>query len=188
MEKYQTINVGSVMNFEYYILEPSAKVEEAVKKMSEKDTSLLVVASKGKYPVGVLTERDILIRVLGGDKKPSETLVEEIMTSPVSTCKPNTPITDAMRLMAKNRIRQLLVVKNGIIKGVFLARDALKIAPHLIDLLAEMVLIRGKEYPVIREGISGYCDKCKAYSDELRLFDDQYLCKYCKEAFDLRKD
>ncbi|MFX1521712.1 MAG: cyclic nucleotide-binding/CBS domain-containing protein [Promethearchaeota archaeon] len=182
MEKYHTIKVSSIMNFEYYSVEPYATIDEAVKLMSENDTSLLVVAMKGKFPVGMLTERDILIRVLGGGKKPSETLVEEIMTRPVSICKPDTPITDAMRLMAKNRVRQLLVVKNGLIMGIFQARDALNIAPDLIDLLAELVLIRGKEDQLIREGISGHCDKCKAYSDELRMFDGQYLCKYCRDA------
>jgi CBS domain-containing protein len=187
MEKYQTIKVSSIMNFEYYSIEPSATIDEAVKIMSEKDTSLLVVAMKGKFPVGMLTERDILIRVLGEGKKPSETLVEEIMTTPVSTCEPNTPITDAMRLMAKKRIRQLLVVKKGIIIGVFRARDTLNIAPDLIDLLAELVLIRDTEYPLIREGISGYCDGCGAYSDELKQIDAQNLCKYCRDAWEFER-
>ncbi|MHA2227541.1 MAG: CBS domain-containing protein, partial [Candidatus Hodarchaeales archaeon] len=80
-------------------IDPDVTIDEAVTLMSEKDTTLLVVTTKENFPVGILTERDIVIRVIGGDKKPTETLVEDIMTSPVQTCGPNTSITDAMRLM-----------------------------------------------------------------------------------------
>lgn len=187
MEKYQTIKVGSVMSNVFYTIDPGATIEEAVSLLSEKDTNLLVVCTKENFPVGILTERDIVIRVIGGDKKPSETLAEDIMTSPVRTCSPNTSITDAMRQMTKQKISQLLVVNEGILVGVFLARDALAIAPELIDMLAELVSVRGEESKPIEKGASGYCDECEEYSDDLKLIDGRYYCEYCREALELER-
>jgi CBS domain-containing protein len=185
VEKYQTIKVGSVMSNVFTKIDPDVTIDEAVTLMSEKDTTLLVVTTKENFPVGILTERDIVIRVIGGDKKPTETLVEDIMTSPVQTCGPNTSITDAMRLMTKKKISQLLVVNEGILVGVFLARDALAVAPELIDTLAELISVRGEESKPIEEGASGYCDECEEYSDDLKLIDGRYYCEYCREALEL---
>lgn len=185
MEKYQTIKVGSVMNNVFFTIDPDATIDEAVTLLSEKDTNLLIVCTKENFPVGILTERDIVIRVIGGDKKPTETRVEDIMTSPVQTCGPNTSITDAMRQMTKKKIRQLLVVNEGILVGVFLARDALAVAPELIDTLAELISVRGEESKPIEEGASGYCDECEEYSDDLKLIDGRYYCEYCREALEL---
>jgi CBS domain-containing protein len=188
MEKYQTIKVGSVMSNEFYTIDPASTIDEAVTLMSEKDTPLLIVCTKENFPVGIITERDIVIRVLGDGRKPSETSVEDIMSSPVRTCGPNTPITDAMRLMAKKKVRQLLVVNEGILVGVFMARDALTVAPELIDTLAELVTVRGEEQTPIGEGASGYCDECEEYSDDLKLIDGRYYCEFCREAMELDKE
>jgi predicted transcriptional regulator len=153
--------------------------------MNKNDTSLLVVVNKEKLPVGILTERDIVIRALGKAKKMSETLVEEIMTSPVRTCGLNTPITDAMRQMARKKIRHLVVVKNGILMGLFNARDALNIATELIDILAELASVGNGEHLSIEEGLSGYCDECEEYSDMLKLDNGKYICEYCREISEL---
>ncbi len=187
-EKYQTIKVGSVMSTEFYTIAPDATIDKAVTLMSEKDTPLLIVCTKENFPVGIITERDIVIRVMGGGKKPSETSIESSMTTPVRTCGPNTSITDAMRQMAKKKIRQLLVVNQGILVGVFMARDALTVAPELIDTLAELISVRGKEATPIEEGASGYCDECEEYSDDLKLIDGRYWCLYCREALELDKE
>jgi CBS domain-containing protein len=186
VEKYQTLKVGSVMSHVYFTIAPDATIDEAVTLMSENDTSMLVVVTKENFPVGIITERDLIIRVLGVGKKPSETLVEEIMTSPVKTCGPNTSISDAMRQMAQLRIRQLLVVNEGILVGVFLARDALAVAPELIDTLAELVSVRREESPIIGEGTSGYCDECDEYSDDLKQIDGRFYCEYCREALGMQ--
>jgi len=186
MEKYQIIKVGAVMNSEYYTIDPSATIHNAVKLMGDKDTHVLVVVNKEKLAVGILTERDIVIRVLSRAKKMSETSIEEIMTSPVRTCGPNTPITDAMRHMAKKKIRQLLVVKNGTLLGVFLARDAFSIAPELIDTLAELTSVRGKEYLSTDEEMSGYCEECEEYSNLLKIIEGRILCEYCREPIEFQ--
>lgn len=188
VEKYQTIKVGSVMSTDFSTVDPNSTIDEAVKIMNEKDTPMLVVCTKENFPVGIITERDIVIRVMGGGKKPSETLVEEIMTSPVRTCCPNTSISDAMRQMAKKKIRQLLVVNEGILVGALLARDVLAVAPELIDMLSELVSVRSDESKPIEEGASGYCDECEEYSDDLKLIDGRYYCEFCREAMELDKE
>jgi CBS domain-containing protein len=185
MKMYPGIKVGSVMSSEYFTIDHSSTMQRAIMIMNQKDTPLLVVVNKEKLPVGILTERDIVIRVLGKAKKMNETLVEEIMTSPVRTCGLNTPITDAMRQMVRKKIRQLVVVKNGILMGLFNARDALNIATEIIDILAELVSAGNGDYLSIDEGLSGYCDECAEYSDVLKLVNGRYICEYCIELLDL---
>jgi CBS domain-containing protein len=182
MEKYKTIKVGSVMSYEFHTIAPTSTIDDAVMLMSDKDTSLLVVVNKENFPVGILTERDIVVRVLGHGKKPSKTSVEEIMTSPIRTCDYYMPISGAMKQMAKTKVRQLLVVKNGILVGVFLARDAFNVAPDLIEVLGELVSIRDGKYIQSEEVESGYCEDCEDYFDVLKLIDGRYLCEYCKES------
>jgi len=184
---FHNIKVGSAIRTNYYKIDPSSTIDKAITLMSTKNTSFLIVCTKQNFPVGILTERDIVIRVLSKFKEASKTLVEDVMSSPVRTCGFNTPITVAMRQMAKEKIRQLVVVKNSSLMGVFVADDAFNIAPELIDTLTELVSVNGEEYHTIEDGMLGYCEECEAYSNELKLIDGKYICDYCREIWELQK-
>ncbi len=104
------------------IVDPEATVFEAAKKMVEKDVGSLVVRGK-KGELGIITERDILRRVVADEKDPRKVKVREIMSSPVITCTPETTIDEAAALMAMGRVRRLPVVDNDKVVGIITAYD-----------------------------------------------------------------
>ncbi len=114
--------VGDFMTKDVLIVDPEATVFEAAKKMVEKDIGSLVVRGK-KGELGIITERDILRRVVAEEKDPRKVKVREIMSSPVITCTPETTIDEAAALMAMGRVRRLPVVDNDKVVGIITAYD-----------------------------------------------------------------
>jgi CBS domain-containing protein len=68
--------------------------------------------------VGIFTERDVLIRVVGSARDPQTTRVSEVMTCDVHCAWPGTSIYEALRLMSERRHRHLPVMENGMVCGV----------------------------------------------------------------------
>lgn len=76
-----------------------------------------VVVTKEELPVGVVTERDIIRRVVSKSMNVNKVSLEEIMSSPLITIAPDEPISRAMEMMAMNDIRRVYVVEKGKIIG-----------------------------------------------------------------------
>ena len=77
-EYYLSKDVGSIASRNYITLNEDNTVSEGVKLMRDSDISSIIITNKStQQPTGIVTERDILYRVIGEDKNPSETTVEE---------------------------------------------------------------------------------------------------------------
>jgi CBS domain-containing protein len=99
-------------------------VVEAAVLMSENDIGDLVVMEKNT-PVGIVTERDFVRRVLA-EQKPASTKVSEVMTSPLKVIDPEASIKEAARRMVKKKIRRLPVIKDNKLVGIITAADFAK--------------------------------------------------------------
>ena len=99
-----------------------ATVREAVGLMNQHEIGCLVVMKRAE-PVGVVTERDMLKRVLTKLKDPKKTEVREIMSKPLVAAKPQMDIEDAAGIMLKRGIKKLPVVKNGQLVGLVTLTD-----------------------------------------------------------------
>jgi CBS domain-containing protein len=88
---------------------PEANVLDAAVLMNEHKIGSLVVMSGG-YVIGIITERDILQRVVVPCRNPGQTQVHEVMTSELVCCQPHTTIEEARGVMKNRRIRHLPVV------------------------------------------------------------------------------
>jgi CBS domain-containing protein len=86
----------------------ASSLDAAMLMNSHKVGSLLVM--EGQTVVGIITERDLLQRVLAGRRDPAETSVEEVMTAEVLCCQPHTSIEEARAVMMNRRVRHLPVV------------------------------------------------------------------------------
>ncbi|MBI2208093.1 CBS domain-containing protein [Candidatus Woesearchaeota archaeon] len=93
-----------------------ATVSEAARIMDRKIVGSLLVEEKGKV-VGIITERDILRKVVAKGKIPDKLRVKDIMSSPLVTIDANEDILEASSIMDRERIRRLVVTENGIIVG-----------------------------------------------------------------------
>lgn len=104
----------------------SAPVIEAARTMREaKVGALLVSGEDGRY-IGVLTETDLVRKVLAAERDTSRVLVSEVMTAPIITIEIDRSAHDASDLMAERAIRHLAVTEDGRIVGVLSVRDLLR--------------------------------------------------------------
>jgi CBS domain-containing protein len=88
---------------------PNSTVYEAAVLMHEKKIGALLVLDEGRL-VGIVTERDILQRVVAQRRDAGETLVQDIMTAEIACCQSNTSIDEARGVMKNRRIRHLPVL------------------------------------------------------------------------------
>jgi diguanylate cyclase (GGDEF)-like protein/putative nucleotidyltransferase with HDIG domain len=104
-------------------ISPNDSIKEAAKKMFANKIGCLIVNDEdGKY-AGIVTERDIVSRVVASSMDLDRTTIAQIMTSRIVTCPVGTATSNARRIMTANHIRHLPVVDNGVVVGILSARD-----------------------------------------------------------------
>ncbi|MFQ6086338.1 MAG: CBS domain-containing protein, partial [Candidatus Bathyarchaeia archaeon] len=115
--------VSAVMTHGVITAGPDGTVKEAATIMRENGIANVVVASKGK-PLGILTQRDVLLRVTAEGLDPEKIKIKEVMTSPIITQTKDITLLDAIRTMYENKIRRLPILdEDGILIGIITYRD-----------------------------------------------------------------
>jgi CBS domain-containing protein len=108
--------VEDLIENELVTLPEDAVIAESVKVMKDGGISSILVrslSSSAENPLitGIVTERDILYRVIGGNKGPYKTVLKEVMSSPVVTIEKGSSVNEALSLMRNKKIRRLLVMQ-----------------------------------------------------------------------------
>lgn len=122
------------MTGEVHFLPADMTVQEAAQLMAELDAGALPVGT-ARDLVGILTDRDVLIRVVARGRDPASTRVDEVMSSDVLTCQPDDDVTDVVVMMRTRQIRRVPVCDaDGRVVGLIGLRAlALAIADALVD-------------------------------------------------------
>ena len=118
-------NVEELMTSDVAAISSSATVKEAADVMADRDISCLV-AMDNNAVAGIFTERDILKRVIALKRNPTETILKNVITSPVVSVPSNYSIPSASKMMEKMKIRRLLVMDDLNLMGVVTQTDILK--------------------------------------------------------------
>jgi len=110
---------------EIWHIKPESPVYDALQMMADKNVGALIVMQSEKV-VGVISERDYARKIILLGKSSKETLVREIMTSPVIYTTPNETIERCMALMTTKHIRHLLVIDGEKLVGIISMGDLVK--------------------------------------------------------------
>ncbi|MEM2210731.1 MAG: CBS domain-containing protein [Nitrososphaerales archaeon] len=116
------MKVKDVMSKDVVKIEANKNVLDAARLMSEKGVGCLIVVSSGKA-IGIITERDLVSRVLAEPFDPSKVLVSDIMSTPLFTISSDQTLNEAAELMLKFKVRRLPVVDKGVLVGIITATD-----------------------------------------------------------------
>jgi CBS domain-containing protein len=119
--------VKEIMRKDVIVMDGSKSVLEAVKLMAKSDVSSVIV-SKDDSIVGIVTERDVVRKVVAEQFEPDEILLENIMTTPLITISQEATVEDASKAMVTYGIRRLPVVDEERLEGIVTATD---IARHV---------------------------------------------------------
>ncbi len=116
------MRVQQLMTTKVATISRDSMVTEAGKIMKENGCGSIVIIDNDE-PVGILTETDLLKKVIAEGKHPSETPVREVMTPNLITAQPTDSIAETSRRMSLAKIRRIVIVENGKLQGVVSTTD-----------------------------------------------------------------
>jgi predicted transcriptional regulator len=141
MEKFPTI-VSDIMSSPVLTVDESVSVREAAEKMTKNNVGTIVVTKNGD-PLGIVTERDVLNRIVSKGRDPDSTEMKEIVSKPLIFVDKDLSILEAMRVMRDNQIRRLLVMDKSQLVGITTDTDMLR-AVSVSSLSSFSLLLRKK--------------------------------------------
>jgi CBS domain-containing protein len=130
--------VREIMSKNVKVVRPDTTAQEIVATMNKFDIGSIIVV-QGERPVGIITARDILLRLVEQCLAPGVLTAKQIMTSPLVTISESATIEEAARLMAKKKIKTLPVMDNNKLAGIVTFTDIVFKVPTLLSLLEELM-------------------------------------------------
>ena len=125
------MQVREIMSTEAKCCSPTASLIEVARLMVEEDCGEIPVCDESGKPVGVLTDRDIVCRLVAKGKEPTTLSARDAMSSPVVTVTPDTSLEDCARLMEQYKVRRVPVVdEQGRCVGMVAQADLATKAPR----------------------------------------------------------
>ena len=180
------IKVMDAMSVNPVVANEEMPLQECVKLMLKKKVGSIII-TKGPRMVGIITEKDIVQKVVAKGKDAGKLKVKDVMTKGVKTIKPNVDIYKAILKMRKKKLKKLPVVVGKELIGMLTINDIIRIQPNLMDYLVEKFHVkemRKMNRKIAPKGeqkyVEGECQSCGNYA-QLYLIDSQYICEECRD-------
>ncbi len=175
--------VKEIMTRDVVTIDIKNDVQHLAQKMLSFDVGSVIVTDK-KQPVGIVTERDIVRKIISMNLKPEDISIKELMTTPLITIPAAEDVTDTMHKMVKMEIRRLPVVENAKLVGIVTDTDLLAISAEMGSIFSDLIKMhREKVFSMeTPQKISrGICEECGDNVDNLLLVNGRLLCDSCRE-------
>lgn len=174
--------VKEAMKTNLAIVKPTTSVLDAAKIMKKRKLGNIIIVEK-KRPIGILTESDILRKIVAEGKNAKDIQVKNVMSTPVIVIDPYVTLKEAMKTMGKCNVRRLPVIENNELIGIITQKDISRISPILHEISREWYDITVQDETHMKKQIfSGKCEDCGTLSANLRNVDGRLLCDDCIDA------
>lgn len=168
--------VGIIMNSDAIILESDRFVAEAITLTKERNQRSVLASHRGEV-VGLVSKTDILYKIIAEGRNPSKVRLREIMTSPVLAVDPHTTVREALSIMNKRNVRQLMVHAYSAVLGI-VSREEVSRMVEKIALAMEGTALEGTPMCIIDQKTITYVrDTSRA----------KLTCPYCESPFDTKE-
>ena len=128
----EVLDVRDIMTPQVVTADEETPISKISKDMEISGIGCVVITSKGK-PAGIITDRDIAIKVIIGNMRPSEITAKEVMASPLTTIEPDASVEKACELLAEKGIRRLPVIEEDMLVGIISVRNILSRNPTCVS-------------------------------------------------------
>jgi CBS domain-containing protein len=147
-EYLKHLHVADVMTTPVLTIDPQVSMEDAANIMGERHVGSLVVTD-ARAPVGIITERDLLSKVIALNKDPAKIKVKEVMSTRLITASPTDTIKDAAQTMIKQKGR-LVVLRQGEVLGIITASDLIRTLPRIPETMIKVDDIMTKKIITVK--------------------------------------
>ncbi|KUK45297.1 MAG: CBS domain-containing protein [Methanothrix sp.] len=180
------IPVRDIMARPVITVDSEVDVVKAANKMFSANVGSLIVIHNDQ-PIGIITERDLVGKIVAKAANPKEITVGDVMSSPLITIPPDVSLSDAAIKMLKSGVKRLPVISGeGKLVGIITDTDLVsgsasigmgEILSHLIEMHRDSV-----HFEEQRELIRGICERCGQISDSLEAVNGELLCWSCRDG------
>jgi len=165
-----------ILNTNVIILESDSLANEAITLMKERNARSVLVSHDGEV-IGIVSKTDILFKVMSQGRNPAKVKLREIMNSPVLAVDPKATVQEALSIMDKHVIRQIIVSSNAAVLGT-VARDDIFEKIQMATISAADTAIRGTPVCIINP-------KAIVYMKDTGTA--KLICPYCESSFDSKE-
>jgi CBS domain-containing protein len=174
------MRVKDVMKKNVITADPNLSMADVAKIMTNNRVGSVVIMS-GNRPKGIITNDDIVTVVANG-QSPKGVKIKEFRKKKrgLVSAKPDDTVTDVAKKMIKNGVKRIPVIDKGKLLGIVSDKEILLVSPELIEILSEKLKMRVERVADPTREISGICENCEAYSDNLVNVNGRWVCEDCR--------
>jgi len=174
------VKVRDIMKRQVITVDADISINDVAKIMTNNRIGSVIVMNKLR-PVGIVTDDDI-VSVIAKGKNPRKVKVKDLpQTKKFVTALPTEDILKITKRMIKSGVKRLPVLHAGKLVGIISDKEILLTAPELIDVISEKLKMRVSMVAKPESTISGICESCESYSDELKNVGGRWLCEDCRD-------
>ncbi|PKP54618.1 MAG: inosine-5-monophosphate dehydrogenase [Candidatus Altiarchaeales archaeon HGW-Altiarchaeales-3] len=178
------VKVGDIMAINVISMNRKDTVKQAAEVMMDNDIGSILINEEKGSKEGIVTEKDIITKVVAKGLGPEEVKLKDIMSSPLFVVRIDETIEDAAVMMRDKNVRRLPVVNNkNKTVGMITDSDIARYHPALMLLIEEGVRLDSPGINISLEErellVEGVCEECETYTEKLRNVDGRWLCNEC---------
>lgn len=176
------VKVKEIMKKHIVTVEPGVDLGTIAKILTNNRVGCVIVMEKGK-PVGMISDTDI-VTTIAKNKNPGKTKFKDVRNmrkKEFITVSPDENIMKVAKKFVKTGRKRFPVIENGELKGIISTKEIILVAPELLEILSEKMKAQVDAVARPNQTISGICERCGEYSDELKNTDGRWICQGCRD-------